>query len=316
MIPVRCWQSACRGLLLLNLVWLGGFVWAGGFVTPAVSAQETSEPDEALAERLAEQALAEPSVEPAAETEAAPTPKPPPSMNILDLTLRGGWLMIPIGMMSLIVVAFGIERALALRRRRIMPKRLIDSLGKVAAAPTGFDPRKAYRLCQQYPSSAATIIRAMLLKVGRPLSEVEQAVNEASEREAARLYGNVRTLNMAAAISPLLGLLGTVWGMIEAFFVTANLPAGVNRAEMLADGIYVALVTTAAGLIVAIPAAMLAHLFEGRIQRVLLDVGELASTLMPHIERYEGKLRVSRAQLSDDEKPPAPEPPRQTAAAG
>jgi biopolymer transport protein ExbB len=190
-----------------------------------------------------------------------------------------------------------------------MPRALIDGLGRMASAQGGFDPRKAYRLCQQHPSAAATIIRAMLLETGRPQAEVKQTVADACNREATRLYGNVRTLNLAAAVTPLLGLLGTVWGMIEAFFVTANAPvAGFNRAEQLADGIYVALVTTAAGLMVAIPAAMLAHGFEGHIQRLLLEVQDLLFTLLPQVERYEGKLRVSRAQLNEPDKPPAPKP--------
>lgn len=276
--------------------------------------ENSAEPDQALAERLADQALAEGEAPPAppAEGEQLPTGAAP-GIDVLALTFKGGILMIPIGLMSLVVVAIGIERSLGLRRAKLMPAELVDGLGKLAASPSGFDPRKAYRLCQSFPSTAATITKAMLLKVGRPHSEVEQTVADASEREAARLYRNVRTLNLAAAVTPLMGLLGTVFGMIEAFFVTANLPTGVNRAEMLADGIYVALVTTAAGLLVAIPAAMLAHFFEGRIQSLLLDVDEMLLSLLPQVERYEGKLRVSRTQLGEEERPA--DPPRPAAAA-
>lgn len=281
----------------------------GAFLVALLLAALTCAPawaqdDAALAERLAEQALSSETAAPPDEAAAPAPPRENPSIDILDLTLRGGWLMIPIGLMSLLVVAFAIERGLALRRSRIMPRALIDGLGRMASAQGGFDPRKAYRLCQQHPSAAATIIRAMLLETGRPQAEVKQAVADACNREATRLYGNVRTLNLAAAVTPLLGLLGTVWGMIEAFFVTANAPAaGFNRAEQLADGIYVALVTTAAGLMVAIPAAMLAHGFEGRIQKLLLEVQDLLFTLLPQVERYEGKLRVSRTQLNEEEKP-------------
>jgi len=139
----------------------------------------------------------------------------------------------------------------------------------------------------------------MLLKVGRPQSEIEHAVIEASEREADRLYSNVRTLNLAAAVTPLLGLLGTVLGMIQAFFVTANMEEKANKAEQLASGIYVALVTTFAGLAVAIPAAVFAHLLEGRIQSLLRDIDDLLFNLLPQVERYEGKLRVSREQLGE-----------------
>ena len=93
----------------------------------------------------------------------------------------------------------------------------------------------------------------MLVKVGRPHSEVEHAVSEAAEREAERAYANVRWLNLCTAVTPLMGLLGTVWGMIVAFHQTTLLAPGQDRATQLAQGIYIALVTTLGGLMVAIP---------------------------------------------------------------
>jgi len=238
--------------------------------------------------------------------EAAPADVEAPEVleeiNILELLVKGGNLMWPIAAMSLLVVTFGVERLLGLRRRKILPPELIAGLGKLAGQKGGLDPRQAYKLCQQFPSSGAAVIKTMLLKVGRPHSELEHAVTEANEREAARLYTNVRWLNLAAGVTPLMGLLGTVWGMIDAFFKTANLPVGANKAEHLADGIYVALVTTFAGLAVAIPAAVLAHFYEGRIQKLLRELDETLLGLMPQLERFEGRLRVSKEQME-----PAPE---------
>ena len=226
-------------------------------------------------------------------------------INLLDLMVRGGWLMVPIGAMSLLVVAFGAERLLGLRRRKVLPSRLTKELMKMASHQRGFDPGEAYRLCQRFPSSAARIVRAMLLKVGRPHSEVEHAISQASEREAARLYSNVRWLSLAAGVTPLLGLLGTVWGMIDAFFRTSELPVGANKAEFLAGGIYKALVTTFAGLAVAIPAAILAHYFEGRIQKLLHRLDETLLELLPRLERYEGRVRFTTEQLDRPEARPA-----------
>jgi biopolymer transport protein ExbB len=274
-------------------------VAAEAVVADAVPADEqAAKLDEAV--RMADAALAaEEQTQSAAEDgeEVLPDPISPKQINLLDLLSRGGWLMVPIGLMSLVVVTFGLERWLGLRRRKVLPPALIHGLGKLAAQKGGLDPRKAYRLCQQRPSAAANVIRTMLLKVGRPHTEVEHAVAEASDREAARLYSNVRWLSLAAGVTPLLGLLGTVWGMIQAFFATANLPTGANKAEYLAQGIYVALVTTFAGLAVAIPAAVLAHLFEGRIQTLFRELDETLLGLMPQLERYEGRLRVSAEQL-------------------
>lgn len=255
------------------------------------------------AERRAEEALAAPSEKPA---EPAPPPAPKlPALNLLELAVAGGVLMIPIAAMSFLVVLFAFERWLGLRRRKIIPPELVAALGGLAARPGGLDPKQAYKLCQQFPSTAASVFRAVLLKVGRPHSEVEFAVKEASEREAARLYKNVRPIELAVTVTPLLGLLGTVQGMIQAFFITANMPTSVNRAENLAGGIYVALVTTFAGLTVAIPAAILAHYFEGRIQSLFRDVDELLLELLPQLERFEGKLRVQRSAAASEGEPRA-----------
>ena len=269
------------------------------------AAQEAAEPAGVTqGEQAAEAALAEGEKEAAAEQNAeapedASQPKIAKQINLLELLMDGGYLMLPIAAMSLLVVTFGVERWLGLRRQKILPTELVGGLGDMAGQKGGLDPRKAYKLCQQYPSAAADVIKTMLLKVGRPHTEVEHTVSEANNREAARLYSNVRWLSLAAGVSPLLGLLGTVWGMIQAFFATANLPTGANKAQSLADGIYVALVTTFAGLAVAIPAAVLAHMFEGRIQSLFRELDEMLLGLMPQIERFEGRLRVSKDPMNN-----------------
>ena len=216
-------------------------------------------------------------------------------INIFTLILQGGAFTIPIGLMSLITVTFVVERSMALRRDRVIPSGLITELGELAETQSQFDPRAAYRLCQRYPSAAATVIRSMLVKVGRPQAEVDRATTEVSEREADRLYSNIRWLNLSAAVSPLLGLLGTVWGMIQAFHDTTGLPAGVYKADFLAEGIYVALVTTLCGLMVAIPAAVFSHYLEGRLQKLFHEVDELLFSLAPQIERFEGRMRFTNA---------------------
>ena len=266
---------------------------------PDAAGRTPSDADAKLqeAEKMAEMALA--AEAPSEEDEAVlPAPTEPEKINLLQLLLKGRWLMLPIGLMSLLVVAVGADRFLGLRRGRVLPTKLVDGLGELANEPEGFDPRKAYRLCGRYRSAASKVVQAMLLKVGRPHSELEHAINQASQREADRLHSNVRWLNLAAAVTPLLGLLGTVWGMIEAFFRTARLPVEqFNRAQDLADGIWMALVTTFAGLTVAIPAAILAHYFEGRIQKLFRELDETLFGLLPHLERFEGRLRLTKDQL-------------------
>lgn len=285
-------------LVLAGLGWLSGAAGAEQLGLQSVFAAEDQPAEQAGAgavdpEAMAEQALA--TEEQSAGGQAGGLTGPPPEkINLWQLAKRGGKLMLPILAMSILVVTFGVERILGLRRHKVLPPELIEGLGRLASQKGGLDPRQAYKLCQQYPSTAASVLKVMLLKVGRPHNEVEHAVAEANQREAARLYTNVRWLTLAAGVSPLLGLLGTVWGMIQAFIVTANMPLSQNRTELLAEGIYVALVTTLFGLSVAIPAAILAHFLEGRIQHLLRELDELLLGLMPQLERFEGRLRVSK----------------------
>ncbi len=245
--------------------------------------------------------------------DGAPVPAATPSgskaINIFELAMAGGIFMIPIALMSLLAVAMAIERLLGLRAGRVLPSGLVIGLGQLAGPQGTFDPRKAYRLCQQYPSAAANVIRVMLLKVGRPLPEIEAAVKEAGQREADRLYANVRWLNLAASLSTMLGLIGTIQGMILAFHQMTVMGADANRVTVLAAGIYTALVTTFAGLAVAIPTLFVSHCFEGWIQSYFRQIDELNFSLLPQLERYEGRVRFNRqsadGEPAGDEKEPA-----------
>jgi biopolymer transport protein ExbB len=243
--------------------------------------------------------VAGPSGEPApkGDASAAPTPAPKPvdkSINLFQLAIAGGIFMIPIFGLSLLSGTFVIERFIGLRRSRLLPEALVSALGQLGGSQGSFDPRRAYKICQEYPSAAANVIRAMLLKVGRPVSEIESTVAQASQREADRLYANVRWLNISASLATMLGLIGTIQGMIMAFHELTILDAGTDRTQVLAAGIYTALVTTFAGLSVAIPTAFCSHYFEGRIQGAFRDIDELIFSLVPQLERYEGRLRFNR----------------------
>jgi biopolymer transport protein ExbB len=226
-------------------------------------------------------------------------PKVEKKIDLWQLAIDGGILMIPIAIGSVIVVCFAFERAFGLRRANLLPKALVTELGELSRRPGGLDPRAVYRVCLRHPSTTSTILRAVLLKIGRPHAELEQTLKELNEREAAQLYKNVRPIELQISVAPLLGLLGTVQGMIMAFFKMAS-GETANRAEDLAEGIYVALVTTFAGLCVAIPAAALAHYFEGKIQSFFRDSDELIHGLLPNFERFEGKLRVNRQTLAGE----------------
>ncbi len=203
------------------------------------------------------------------------------------------WAFYVIWFVSLIAVAFAVERFLGLRRSRILPADFAAGLRAMCSRKGEFDLRHAQRLCRDYPSSAAYVVKAMLAKVGRPLPEIEKAMSDALEHEATRQYANVRVQNLAFNVAPMLGLAGTVHGIILCFYTTAHLSLGANKMDRLATGIYAALICTLAGLIVAIPAGILAYYFEGRILRLFQQVEDLARSLVPALERFEGRSRTS-----------------------
>ena len=233
-------------------------------------------------------------------SQATETPAAPPMPSLWELAVQGGIFMIPIALASIVAIAFSIERMIGLQTERILPAELILKLRKLISE-RGIDPRKAWAACQEHPSPLANSLQAAILKAGRPHAEVEKAVEDAVGRETSDMLRNLRPVNVVASIAPLLGLLGTVQGMILAFMVTSSTSSTGNaKAAELAQGIYTALVTTFAGLSVAVVSVLLANYLEGRIERLLRLMEDLFVDLLPHLERFEGKLRVARSGLTDD----------------
>ena len=218
---------------------------------------------------------------------------PQPLPFLWNLAVQGGVFMIPIALCSIVVVAFAIERRTGLRKGRIIPRGLLVSLQKLNQQGNGIDPRLAYDECQKFRSPLGRVIQTAILKVGRPQAELEKAVEDAVAREADEMAQNIRPINVTASIAPLLGLLGTVQGMILAFMVISTTAAtGAAKGAELAQGIYTALVTTFAGLTVAIPAIIVANMLEGRIERLLRGMEDVFNEILPLFERFEGKWRV------------------------
>lgn len=273
------------------------------------------EQTDAQLEQLAADAQANRSAQASA---AARTPR---EMNFFQLLMDGGPLMIPLVLISILVLTVSLERLINLRMSRILPRKLSKGLIEASEQRFPVDPQELYQMGLRYPSVASRVLESMLKKVGRPVPEMEAALQDACQREAERLYGTVRWLTAAAAIAPLLGLLGTVWGMILAFFETTQPGLGINRTQQLAQGISIAFVNTLAGLSIAIPAAGFSHFFEGRIVKVMGVLQELMQTLIPRLERFEGVTRYdletvglvprrrSEAQLPNNLAPPEPTGP-------
>lgn len=227
--------------------------------------------------------------------QAAPEPaeaSKPSGIDLLSLITRGGGFMIPIGMMSVLVVTLVVERVLKLRRNRLVPKKLVRELRELCDPVDRFNPSTALSICRDYPSAAATAIEAMLMRTGQTLAEIERAATETVQREADDHAAPIRWLSLAAAATPLMGLLGTVWGMIIAFHQSTTLAPDRSRSEQLSEGIYTALVTTLAGLVVAIPAAIFAQYLENRLAKHFHRIERLAFEIAPGLARFVGRARL------------------------
>ena len=261
--------------------------------TPIVCAQVDAPADAPAVENAAPEAPAV-NVPFEAANELTRMGVPQPLPFLWDLAVRGGVFIIPIGLCSIVVLAFALERRVGLQKGRIIPRGLLVALQNLNQPSIGIDPRLAYDECQKFRSPLGRVIQAAILKVGRPHAELEKAVEDAVSREADEMAQNIRPINVTASIAPLLGLLGTVQGMILAFMVMSTTAAsGAAKGQELAQGIYTALVTTFAGLCVAIPAIIIANSLEGRIERLLRGMEDVFNEILPLFERFEGKWRVT-----------------------
>lgn len=204
-----------------------------------------------------------------------------PQRNLFDILKAGGLLMIPIIFCSFITLVFVFERAIALRRGRVVPrpfvKRFLHQLGEGQ-----LDREQALALCEQNGSPVANVFAAAARKWGRPAVEVEQAVLDAGERASNGLRKYVRVFNAVSTISPLLGLLGTVFGMIKAFNDISSSDA-MGRPELLSRGISEALITTAAGLSIAIPALVCYLFFLSRVDQLIIELDALGQEVVSSI---------------------------------
>jgi biopolymer transport protein ExbB len=219
--------------------------------------------------------------------------EPIPTKDMLSIVKDGGPLMIPIGLCSLILVAFVFERTISLRRGRVIPRPFVKRFLKQLREGE-LDRQKALALCQDSRSPVAEVFAGAVRKWGRPAVEVEQAIIDSGERVTNGLRRYLRVINGVATVTPLLGLLGTVVGMIRAFNNIATADA-LGRPELLAKGISEALLTTAAGLTVAIPALIFYLFFVSRVDRLIIDIDAMGQEVVNAISAEQLQSKEQRA---------------------
>lgn len=189
-------------------------------------------------------------------------------MSLFQLLLEGGFLMIPIVLLFMLTIYVIVERWRALNSSQVNTE---DFLAEVESILKTGKTDDAIAYCDNYDKPLARIIKAGITRLGRPMRDIEDAIDNAGKKEIFYLEKRMNWLATIAGVAPLIGFTGTVTGMIDAFMQIQSLQGNVNP-SVLAGGIWEALITTAAGLIVGIIAFGFYNFLLGKINRTIFEL--------------------------------------------
>ncbi|GMV95375.1 MAG: MotA/TolQ/ExbB proton channel family protein [Candidatus Hydrogenedentes bacterium] len=212
----------------------------------------------------------------------------PITERMLNIFWEGGVLMFPIMAVSIIAVAITIERFWTLRRATIDTREFMDAMRTVLRQNR---VQEAIAICDETDAPVARIMKAGILKHNRSKEDIREAIEDAGHLEIPRLERYMSALATCANIAPLLGLLGTVQGMIKAFAQIQHKQGQVNPSD-LAEGIGNALITTAAGLTVAIPTLVVYNYFVTRVENMILEMEISSSELVELLTKNRGEREI------------------------
>ncbi len=206
---------------------------------------------------------------------AAVTPIVSTDVPVIDLLLRGGWIMIPLVILSMVALYIMLERYLTIRKAAGDPETF---MANIRALMVKGDLAAAKLLCAQTASPLARMVEKGLRRIGLPLKEIETSVENVGKIEIARLEKNISILGIIAGIAPMIGFVGTIIGVIKIFYsIAATKEFGIPQ---VADGLYVKLVTSATGLIVGIIAHIGYHWLSIMVERMVFRMENSAIEFM------------------------------------
>ncbi len=218
---------------------------------------------------------------------------------MLDIFVKGGWVMYPLLLSSVLAVAVVIERFWYLRRRKILVPEIISVLDQMK---TPGDLQLVKSICDKFSGPFSRIVKTGIANQDLPSEELRATVEDEGRQEVRILQRGLVTLETVAAIAPLMGLLGTVLGMIKVFNVIETL--GVGQAKALSGGISEALITTATGLIIGIPVYIAYNYFSHRSEDFILDMERHVIQLLNKLIRFKrsgGKELIENLNLGSKE---------------
>jgi biopolymer transport protein ExbB len=187
------------------------------------------------------------------------------SVSLIDLALAGGWAMIPLALLSLAAVYIFVERYLTLKKAAKNPEGFTDRIKRMVLAG---DITGAKMLCSQANTPVSRMLEKGINRIGNPLKNIETSIENVGKIEISRLERGLAGLATIAGAAPMLGFLGTVTGMIQAFIAIAQAEGSISP-QLLSSGIYQAMVTTAAGLIIGLPAYVGYNYLVGKIDSIV-----------------------------------------------
>ncbi len=187
------------------------------------------------------------------------------TISVWDLTLKGGWMMIPLAILWVIAIYLFIERLLTINKANQNPDQFMSSVKGLVLKG---DISGARMLCSQNDSPIARMIEKGISRIGSPLKTIEASIENIGKLEIFKLEKNLSSLATIAGAAPMMGFLGTVIGMVKAFIGIAQEEGSVSP-KLLSSGIYAAMVTTVGGLIVGIIAYLAYNYLVSRVQKVV-----------------------------------------------
>ncbi len=186
------------------------------------------------------------------------------SLSLLELIMKGGWIMIPIGILSVLTVYFFIERLMVISKSSKLDKNFINNI-KDYITNGNMDAAKA--LCKNTTSPAARMIEKGISRIGKPIKEIEESMESVGKLEINRMEKNLSILSLIGRIAPIFGFVGTIAGVIKIFYdisLTDNISIGV-----ISTGLYQKMITSASGLVVGLIAFIAYYILNGMLDKTI-----------------------------------------------
>jgi biopolymer transport protein ExbB len=202
--------------------------------------------------------------------------------NVMEFIHKGGFVMYPLLLCSITALAVIIEKSLSLRRKKIIVPEIVNVLDNIKEAG---DIGLALSICEKYKGPFANIIRAGLENRRLPREELKEILNDQGRQEAHQLEKGLTILETIAGIAPLLGLLGTVIGILKVFNVISVM--GVGQANAMAGGISEALITTIVGLSIGIPTVVVYNYFTNKAETLILEIERNSARLLKKVTSFQ-----------------------------